>query len=241
MASLKVPSVQHLARNWQEEPIQIKRRLVTLVQNPPIFSYVQLYNLVHDLLVYGQPYDEIEKGVKQNVRRENVRKNFLSILPLIRDHFDGIRPDFVQSIGKRYYPIGRGLEIPFNPPLIYGVDGQLILPWMIFWRVNPLSKKQLSLFVTLVAEMLQQNPDLEDAKVEILDFSSPKQKLPRELKITDVRDVPVVTREELTRMLETFVDGYLLAKTELEAAPKAKSEEKPPRKDGDSDQPNLFD
>ena len=44
MAKLKVPSVQHLARNWKETPEQVHKKLVTLARHPPQFSYEPLFN-----------------------------------------------------------------------------------------------------------------------------------------------------------------------------------------------------
>lgn len=38
MAKLKVPSLQHLARNWRDDPLRVKRLLVHLAQNSPTFK-----------------------------------------------------------------------------------------------------------------------------------------------------------------------------------------------------------
>lgn len=47
--------------------------------------------------------------------------------------------------------------VPFEGPMIYGVGGQLYFPWFSFWRRNPLANERLSLFVTLVEEVLLQD------------------------------------------------------------------------------------
>lgn len=169
MAELRVPSVQHLARNWRNDANAIARALVRLALDPPRFSYNPLYSAVRDLLVLGVPYDQVVEGIRR-IKRESVRSNLLGVLPLIRDHFADVAPDFFQTIDRRYYPVGRGLMVPFEPPMIYGVGGQLYFPWFSFWRQNPLAKERLSLFVTLVDEVLMQDPDLETARFEILDF-----------------------------------------------------------------------
>ena len=49
MAELRVPSVQHLARNWRDEPAAIARLLVRLALNPPRFNYNPLYLAVREL------------------------------------------------------------------------------------------------------------------------------------------------------------------------------------------------
>ncbi|TIQ28750.1 MAG: hypothetical protein E5X48_31065 [Mesorhizobium sp.] len=239
MPELRVPSLQHLARNWRDDPEIIARILVRLVLDPPRFSYNPLYSAVRDLLVLGVPYDQVVEGIRR-VKRESVRNNLLGVLPLIRDHFAGITPDFYQTIGKRYYPVGRGLMVPFEPPMIYGVGGQLYFPWFSFWRSNPIAEERLSLFVTLVEEVLLQDPDLEDARFEILDFSCPDPKSPRRLTVIDARDVPRVGAARKTEMLEAFAQGYFRALEEL-YTPSSPPGDRPDDPISDPDQPNLFD
>jgi hypothetical protein len=220
----------------------IARLLVRLALNPPRFNYNPLYDAVRDLLVLNVPYDQIVEGIRR-IKRESVRENLLSVLPLIRNHFAGITPDFYQTIDKRYYPIGRGLMVPFEPPMIYGLSGQLYFPWFSFWRQNPLSKERLSLFVTLVDEVLMQDPDLEAARFEILDFSCPTPKTPRTLKVIDARDIPRIDDERKTAMLEAFAEGYFRAVAELAgggpARPSPDDRDRPP--DPDPNQPGFFD
>jgi hypothetical protein len=136
-----------------------------------------------------------------------------------------VSPDFVQGVDRRYYPIGRGLMVPFEPPLLYGVGGKLTFPWFSFWRSNPLAKARLSLFVTIVDELLMDDPDLATAEFQILDFSVPKPrtgepKPERELRLIDSRDIPRVTNETKLEMLTTFAEGYFLAAKELAATAK---------------------
>jgi hypothetical protein len=195
------------------------------------------------MLVFNQPYDEIVEGIRRGVKRADVRNNLLGVLPLIRDHFANIDPDFVQGIDRRYYSIGRGLMVPFEPPLLYGIGGQLHFPWFSFWRQNPLAKARLSLFVTLVDEMLADDPDLSEASFQILDFSVPKvkageEKPARALRIIDARDIPRVDEQTKVEMLTIFAEGYLMAVAELSAAagPRSSSGEK-----RDPRQPDFFD
>ncbi|WP_108398375.1 hypothetical protein [Devosia submarina] len=210
MAELRVPTLQHLARNWRADPVMIASALVRLVENPPIFNYNPLFGAIRDLLVLHVPYDQIVTGISK-IKREDVRKNLLSILPLVRDHFADVHPDFCQVVERRFYPVGRGLMVPFEQPMMYGVGGQLYFPWFSFWRTNPLAAERLSLFVTLVDEVLLQDPDLETARFEILDFSAPNAKASRELTIMDARDIPRVHEARKVEMLDTFAEGYFLA------------------------------
>jgi hypothetical protein len=241
MAKLRVPSLQHLARNWRRDPQQIKVRLIALAENGPTFNYDPLFGAVRDILVFGQPYDEIVEGIRRGITRADVRENLLSVLPLIRKHFDGISPSFVQSVPRRYYPVGRGLMVPFDPPLIYGAGGLIHFPWFSFWRNNPLTSERMSLFVTMVEEVLLEDPDLENARFVILDFSSAGPKLARTLKEFDASEIPRVTKETKMEMLSVFAEGYFLAQEALDATARAAREGDRRDDERKGDQPGLFD
>ncbi len=241
MSKIKVPSLQHLARNWRDDPQQIKRLLVSLVENGPTFNYNPLFAAVRDMLIFRQPYTEIAEGIRRTVKRAGVRDNLLGVLPLIRDYFDCVNPAFVQAVERRYYPVGRGLMVPFDPPLIYGEGGRLHFPWFSFWRSNPLAGARLSLFVSVVEDVLLQDPELEDADLVILDFSAPKSNQPRDLRVIDARDIPRLSDETKVEMLSIFAEGYFLAQAELSSTEATQGAEKPARKPGPLDQPDLFD
>ena len=94
MINLKIPSLQHLARNWRSDPLQVSRLLVRVAQNSPNFNCDPLFSAVKDMLVFSHPYGQIVEGMRRGIRRPDVLKNYLGVLPLIRDHFDGIAPSF---------------------------------------------------------------------------------------------------------------------------------------------------
>ncbi len=242
MAKLRVPSIQHMARNYRDDPSKIHKALVRLAEHPPTFNYNALFAAVRDLLALNVPYEQVVDGITR-IARADVRENLLSVMPLIQEHFSDVSPDFVQTVARRYYPVGRGLMVPFEPPLMYGVGGQFYFPWFSFWRSNPLATEKLSLFVTLVDEVLLQDPDLDHARFEILDFSAPKVKAPRELKIIDARDVPRLDDARKKEMLDIFAEGYFRALEELSMPkPGDMSDKKPSRESSyDPDQPTFFD
>lgn len=237
MTELRVPTLQHLARNWRPEPVFIARELVRLAKNPPRFNYNPLHLAVRDLLVLHVPYEQVLAGI-QKIRRDWVRNNLIEVLPLINDHFGDVHPDFCQTIERRFYPVGRGLMVPFDPPMLYGVGGQLYFPWFSFWRSNPIAREQLSLFVTLVDEVLMQDPDLEAARFQILDFSAvgAKDARQRRLLVTNAADIPRVAPARKAEMLEVFAEGYFQAiemlagwKPEKDSKPTKKPEDRPPQ------------
>lgn len=240
MARLSVPSLQHLARNWRSHPQLVKKILVGLAKNSPTFSYAAIFSAVRDMLALGVPYEQVLKGIIEGIKRPDVLKNFLELLPLINHYFKNTSPDFVQSVGRRYYPVSRELMVPFEPPLVYGLGGNLHFPWLSLWRSNPLSGEQLSLFVTIVDELLLQDPDLEAANFDILDFSVSKPKGPRELKIINASDIPRVSEKTKREMLEIYAEGYSLAQQELAGHKDEKRKDDRDDKRAD-DQPGLFD
>jgi hypothetical protein len=236
MPELRVPSLQHLARNWRDDPIRVKKILVRLAKSPPIFNYNPLFAAVRDLLVLGVPYEQVVDGIRKGVKRENVRKNLLGVLPLIRDHFAGVRPDFFQLVERRYYPVAQGLMVPFESPMIYGIGGQLYFPWFSFWRQNPLARERLSLFITLVEEVLLQDPDLETARFDVLDFSAPDGK--RTLSIIDAATIPRIDDARKIEMLSIFADRFFQAQEELRRAPQKDADDGEDKRD--PNQPGLF-
>lgn len=232
MAKLKVPSLQHLARMWRPDPSDIKRHLVGLTQHGPTFSYEPIYTLVRDMLVYKVPYDQTVECVRRAAKREDVRKNYLSLLPLIRSHFSSVSPSFVQAVATRFYPVGRELMVRFSPPLIYGVDGSIHFPWFSFWKSNPLEGERLSLFVTIVEEILLQDSDLDEAVFQILDFSAPKGEAVRELTVIDTSKVPRLSASRKAEMLSIFAEGFRLASSEPLSAGKRTEDDRKFTDDG---------
>jgi hypothetical protein len=240
MTKLRIPSLQHLARHWRPEPQRVKRSLIELAENTPTFNYNALFGAVRDMLMFHQPYDEIVEGIKRGIKRQDVRENLLSVLPLIRDYFDNVSPAFVQAVDRRFYPVGRDLLVPFDPPIIYGLEGQLYFPWFSFWRSNPLTADRLSLFVTMVEEVMLQDPDLENAKFTILDFSAPNPKSPRKLKIIDSHDIPRISAIDKAEMLHIFATGYAMARDELAGKTPSSTKNRYQDKGLIDDHPDLF-
>lgn len=222
---LNPPSLQHMARVWRDKPSLVTNTLVRTVRNPPIFSYNPLFTAIHDMLILGVPYDDVLAYIKRKEKRPQVAKALLEILPLIRTYVEGVKPNFFQEISPREYPVAQDIKIPFKPPLIYGVGGQLYFPWFSFWRSNALAGKRLSFFVTLVDEILMQDPDLDEATFQILDFSIPKGQTKRELVVTDARDIPRLSQKERDEMLVIFAEGFRKARDEITGFKKSQNRE----------------
>lgn len=240
MAKLKVPSVQHLARNWRPTPAGVKKKLITLAKHPPQFTYEPLFGAVRDMLVLGVPYEQVVEGIRRAEKRAWVRENLLEVLPLLRSNYSTIEPDGPPNrVARRYYPLARDIMIPFEAPLEYSIGGQKYFPWFSFWRSNPLADKRLSLFVTLVEEVLLQDPDLDTAVLQILDFSCVEGCADRQLLVIDARAIPRLDETEKRAMLEVFADGYRAARDELAGVAK-ESKDKDQSQRPEPNQRDLF-
>jgi hypothetical protein len=228
MKKLRIPSLQHAARNASLSVESISQALIALAKNSPPFSYAAMISAVRDLLVLGVPYAQVEAGIR-TIKWDWLRENFLEILPMLHNHFKDVRPDYVNTIARRYYPAGRGLLIPFEPPMLYCADGQKVLPWFVFWKNNPVVSLRLSFFATIVRDIMDQDPELDDAELQILEFSCITGSDARAFVIRREGEIPRLDDATKTEMLSTFAEGYLLAQATL-----AKEEDEKNAKKGSS-------
>jgi len=122
-------------------------------------------------------------------------------------------PRITSRFAPRYYDIAPDIRIPFHPQFIYGQGGRLHVPWFSLWRSSPLQGKPLSLFASIVDEILLNDADLEQARFQIIiDLSRPKGEEERRLRVIDAREIPRLTEQEKRAMLEMFADGYRRAR-----------------------------
>ena len=216
MPELNVPSLQQVMKNLHDNADTVRRGLVRTALNPPRISYRALHRATQDRVCFGVDLEQIEAGIRRVEKRPEHLKNLLEILRLIDEHFNTVEPDFPPiEVECRYYEIAPDIIIPFQPPLCYGIGGQLYLPYPNYWRKNPLRGKRLSVFITIVDEIREQEPDIEMARVHILNYGIPEDEPKRRLVVMDENEIPRVTRDELTATLQVFADGYRAARDEL--------------------------
>jgi hypothetical protein len=169
---LRVPSLQQVMKNLYDRPDMVQRALVRTALNRPRTSYKSLHKATQDRVCLNVPLDQIEIGIRRVEKRPEYLENLIELLKLIDRHFDSIVPDYPPiEVECRYYKIAPDINIPFQPPICYGIGGQLYLPYFNFWRNNPLKAKRLSVFMTIIDALREQEPDIETAIVNILDFS----------------------------------------------------------------------
>ena len=113
------------------------------------------------------------------------------------------------------------------------------MPYPNYWRNNPLKAKRLAVFLTILDQIREQEPDLETARVYILNYGIPSGETDRKLVVVDEADVPRVTSTELTQTLQIFADGYRSAREQLAGIkPTTKDRNTPPPPDPAQD--DLF-
>jgi hypothetical protein len=206
--SIRVPTLQHMARIWSPDPDRISRQLLENAYKPPPFSCDCLNVAARDIVMLGLAYEQVVEFVRRSEPRKPFQGFLLEAVPLLYGYLTGLNIKTFQYCARRHYHIAPDIKIPFCPPFIYGVGGQQYVPWFSFWRTNPIGQKPLSMFVTIVEEMFLNDADLEDARFHIIDLSRPKGHNERELSVIDTRNIPRLDEGEKRAMLEVFADGY---------------------------------
>jgi len=239
MSKVKVPSIQHAAGIWEPEPSRIAKKLLLLASNSPPFSYANLYKLAFDLMSRGVPYDQVLLAASAT-KLPLARKNYLEILPLLRDYAIRSGDVVVNEIVPRPYVIGRDLRILVNPPFIYFREAEAHLPWFIFWKKNVFNETRLRLFITMLREVFKQDPDIDDASLHLVVCSASPLDGIRVLQILDTSAIASLGRAERDEMLGIFAAGYAQAvQAQAEGRPAMRDSEDGDRDDA-SDQFDLF-
>jgi len=80
-----------------------------------------------------------------------------------------------------------------------------------------MTKPRLSLFSTIFADVLNQEPDFAEAELEFVSLSAAGPEAPRMVNVTPFRDIPLLCKSELVELLELLHAGLDLAEKQLAA------------------------
>jgi hypothetical protein len=232
MPKLRIPSPQHLARNWYADPAQVKKELLRLARNPPRKSYSPLFLAAADLM-RKHDYSAVVNGIA----RSKDSKMLLPLLPLIFEYAKLHQIVGVYQFEPHSYKIDSHLMVPFKPPITFRAGGKNILPWFSFWADQPVVGERLSLQVTILDEIERDSPHFEGVETHIVDFSAKRKSGPRVLSITEVKDIPRLSKTRMNEMLDIYVQGFRAAQTELEGEHKQSTQQTAPT---DSRQMDMF-
>lgn len=92
----------------------------------------------------------------------------------------------------------------------------------------------------MVDEVMLQDPDLELAKFQILDFSAPTSKDERVLTVMEASEIPRVSEQRKKDMLQIFAEGYFAARDELSEYKEKVDDTKDERPELESRQLDLY-
>lgn len=211
MAKIKVPSLQHLARNWHGDPTVVAKRLLAVANSPPPVSYEFMRRSILHVLRFGTSEEQLRESLLRSRMSEISIASNLELLPLLcqwarSEDFKSALP-----VDDNYFSVAAELVIPFRTGFVLIGNEGLVLPYLSLWKRGPLHGEKLSLFATLLTKIANESPDIEDAKIEIIDFSVPHASKQRAIRKTDLTSVPLLSDSRLQEMLSTFSDGYRLA------------------------------
>lgn len=241
MASLKPPSIAHTAALCFNDPQRTCRQLLRLAHGSGGFSYSRIFDAARDIMLWKQPLSDVEEGIRRAERREPVRNNFLTLLPLINRHYRDIDADYVIDVNRLFYPLTKDLMIPVDFPFLYGKNEVHYLPWMLFWRRNRLWGEKMSLFKSIVQDVQSEHPDLEDAQFQLIDFGCQSKTGGRGIRVLGLEEIPDITEMQKKELLTNFVEGYDMAKSEYDNWATKGQDRSRGKDSGDNDQPGLFD
>lgn len=213
---LKPPSLQHVARFYRPTADGVKKEFLKLARAHPPFSYEDLYKLTWDMAKGLQTYEAVYRAAS-GIRLDIKRDSYLRALPPCNVFFDELKHAYAIPVGSRSYSIGRGIQVPFCPPMLCGTAKGVVLPWLIFWKDNPLTGIQLQLFASMVEDILKGEPDLDSAQLLIVDMSDAAIKKDGRPVVTSSADVIKLPASQMASMLSTVVEGFELAKEELKS------------------------
>lgn len=235
---LTPPAVHNMVRSAFDTPEEVSKALIKSYLSHPPFSYRLLGDIIR-LALKGNKLSKpaLDSAVLAHQKNPDYQKIFLEITPLIFEHFSSISPKFILDVEPRKYKINR-IEIPFKPPFAFGVGDEIIIPWFIFWKNNPLTSKQLSLLATIISDLMSQDPDYRDAKIQIYDFGVGEDGETRTLQITDLATIKKLGSQELEDALLAFLNGYEMAEARIKSLQVVKESRK---ENSNKDQIDLFD
>jgi len=196
---------------------------LALLNGAPNFSYQPLYKIMKGLLGSSWSEQELMLAVLRCGLRPDVKEKYTELVPLIVEYFSDKKISYAMEILPRFYAVDRDILVPFSPPLIYADENGLCLPYFIFWKKNALKGERLALFSSIVREILDEDPDLCDARFEVIDMSAEvdpdTNENERSLKIIPECDIAKISSARRQKMLSTFAEGFRRARQVAEGMP----------------------
>lgn len=212
--SITPKSPQFLARNWRENPAACKNEILKVARHKPNFSYKLLEDLLFDWFALGVPKEDIQRGIRDKVKREQVRRLYLEIVDAVTPYMEANRSMPVLRAAPQYFRLAPNVLVPYRPIFSFKREGKIIIPHISMWRTNPYSLDQFGLFVSLIRRSFSNSADLRRAHIEFVDCSAESSKHPRLIRITEDCDLPAISAPRFVEMIATYREGLFLADKE---------------------------
>lgn len=218
LVEFRIPSLQHFVTFCGGSVDDIYKRILRSELDDNPISYKKLRTeWLFDLLRLRVPYEQVYRAC-QKLKGQKNRDANLSALAALKPYVDQERSGNCVTFEKTYYPIGRRLHVPVNPPLLIVGESERKVVWVSFWSTDKLKSFTASLFATILEEAIFTLPDLRDFELELVDLSRPEPGKPRAMRIRDRRHFPLLQRVELKAETDKFVEALLRRLKERKAA-----------------------
>lgn len=214
-SSTRIPSLQHFSALLGGSTDQIEKRIRDLSNLPPV-SYLKLREQwIVDLIRLGVPVALIEKACEL-LRGELNRKSNLEAVRALAEYLRLYRPTKLLAVDKRYYPIGRGLLVPVNPPgVILDNEGPKLF-WPSFWKQDKFDDLTRSIFGSILERSIFRLSDYKDMPLAFVDLSAEKGSKVRCVKLLGRDRFGSLSDFELRSETDKFVEAYLRVRSQEE-------------------------
>lgn len=207
MADLKLPTLQHFVTLCGGSVENIYKRIVHRENDKVVVSYNTLRTKwLFDLIQLGVPYEDIKRACEK-IRGEKNREANLAALAALKPYLELVVGTNCVIFDKTYYPIGRGLLVPVNPPLLLIKGSERKVLWVSFWSTRKLTGFVASLFATIMEQSVFLLPDLREFELELVDLSRPEKGHPRSMLIKRRNDFETLDSEMLQLEMDKFVEA----------------------------------
>ncbi|NBJ09482.1 hypothetical protein [Microvirga arsenatis] len=219
MRELKIPSLQHFVTFCGGTVDEIYNRIRKSENDSILVSYETLRTKwLLDLLQLGLPFEQVYRAADSILKGELNRSSNLSALTALRGYIELNRGYKCVSFERTYFPIGRGLQVPVNPPfLLLSEERQKVL-WISFWSQPKLRGFTASLFATILEKAVFTLPDLTEFELDLVDLSRPGKNESRSLHIRGRDKFDLLSDDVLKAEMDKFVEALMRRVAEREAA-----------------------
>ena len=230
-------SILQVARLYRPTVEGVKKEVLELARATPSFNYSDLQKIIFHLLRGFATYDQAT-GAIRSIGYQLKRDSYLRAFDPAWTYLKSLRHTYALPIDTRFFAISRDMRIPCIPPMVCGTPSGQVVPWLMYWKKNVLKEEQMALFLSMALEVMENDAELDEARLVVVDTSDAALD-PRGMpKTIDCHGLSRLNRGSLAKMLDTFVQGFNLAVAEWNQSRPVQKERK--QEIESTSQPLLF-